>query len=89
MKSVSIKVEGKVQGVWFRKFTKQKADELSVKGFVKNLPDGCVYIEAEGTESAIRQFVAWCHKGSPQAQVLKVTVEDNTINSFSSFEINH
>ena len=49
-------VTGKVQGVWFRDSTLKKAHELGVKGFVKNQPDGSVYIEAEGTPSAIKEF---------------------------------
>jgi acylphosphatase len=56
MKHWNIKVTGKVQGVFFRASTKAVADQLGVKGFVKNLSDGSVYIEAEGDEFALEYF---------------------------------
>ncbi len=68
-KAVSIKVSGKVQGVGFRYHTKQIAKELKVSGFVKNMPDGSVYIEAAGTDWAIDQFTEWCKQGPSWARV--------------------
>ncbi len=68
-KAVSIKVSGKVQGVGFRYHTKQIADELKVSGYVKNMPDGSVYIEAAGTDWAIDQFTEWCKQGPSWARV--------------------
>jgi acylphosphatase len=48
MHHYQITVSGKVQGVWFRKSTQDKARELGLRGFVRNQPDGSVYIEASG-----------------------------------------
>jgi acylphosphatase len=48
MKHINIKITGKVQGVFFRASTKAVADQIGVKGFVKNEKDGSVYVEAEG-----------------------------------------
>lgn len=87
MKAVSLKIYGKVQGVFFRVHTKEKADELGLKGFVRNEPDGTVYTEAEGDANAIKTFVAWCHLGPKQANVTKVETHDSIIKGYTSFEI--
>jgi acylphosphatase len=56
-KRFSIRVNGRVQGVFFRASTKEVADQLGVRGFVRNEPDGKVYIEAEADEEALKRFV--------------------------------
>ncbi|SYZ66612.1 acylphosphatase (plasmid) [Leishmania braziliensis MHOM/BR/75/M2904] len=71
-------VSGRVQGVFYRKYTALKAAELGVTGFVRNLPDGRVEILAEGTKTQVGALEAWCHRGSPEAQVTAVDVEDCT-----------
>jgi acylphosphatase len=87
MKHVKIKISGKVQGVFFRASAKDKARELEVRGFVCNEPDGSVYVEAEGEEEALNQFVAWCSKGPVGAQVGDVMVIDGVLENHSHFEI--
>ncbi len=87
MKCVIIKVEGSVQGVFFRASTKEQADALGVNGFVKNEADGGVYIEAEGDDLALNQFVAWCKVGPPHAVVSHVKVAEGEPKRFSSFKI--
>lgn len=69
----TILVKGKVQGVFYRASAKQKADSLNIKGFVKNLPNDQVYIEAEGNELALSEFIEWCKIGPKNAVVEKVT----------------
>lgn len=63
---------GKVQGVWFRKSTKEMADKLGVSGYVRNRQDGSVHIEAEGETDALEDFVEWCHEGPDLADVSEV-----------------
>lgn len=87
MKCVQIQVNGKVQGVWFRASTQRKANELNIKGIVKNLPNGDVYIEAEGEENALEDFVKWCHQGSDHSRVDNVTVSEIKEKSFENFKI--
>ena len=87
MKHISINVSGKVQGVFFRASTKTKADDLGVKGFVRNEPDGSVYIEAEGTEDVLKLFVAWCHEGPRSAKVHRVDVKESQYIGFTNFDI--
>ena len=68
----NIKVTGRVQGVWFRDSTRQKALELGVTGFVRNEADGSVYVEAEGEKDALEKLTKWCAVGPPAAEVEKV-----------------
>ena len=72
-----IKVSGKVQGVFYRASTKQMADLLGIKGFVRNEPDETVYIEAEGDEEVLVKFIQWCHHGPERAQVTYVSVNEH------------
>lgn len=83
-----IVVKGKVQGVWFRKYTKEKADELHINGFVQNKFDNTVFIEAEGTETAMKKFIELLSVGSPLSKVQDI-VFDNCIEfqGYTDFEI--
>lgn len=83
----NILVTGKVQGVFYRASAQQAAEQLGVTGFVRNQPDGSVYIEAEGDEDQLEQLVAWCRKGPPAAKVEKVVVSNADLVQFRSFDI--
>ncbi len=82
-----LKVYGIVQGVFFRQRTKEKANALGIKGWVRNCDDGSVEIEAEGNPEALDEFVKWCHTGPPRAVVNKVEVSDSALKNFTSFEV--
>jgi acylphosphatase len=82
-----IKISGVVQGVYFRASTREKADALHVTGFVRNEPNGSVYIEAEGEESNLDAFVQWCHRGPAHAVVGKCEVQSEAVKGFGSFTI--
>lgn len=84
---LNIKIYGLVQGVFFRATAKQQADKLKIKGFAKNLPDGSVYIEAEGEENDLNYFIKWCRQGPSMAQVEKVEVSENPLKNFSEFVV--
>lgn len=87
MKNLSVFVTGKVQGVFFRASTKEAADKLGVKGFVRNEKDGSVYIEAEGDEQQLQQFISWCHEGPPHARVQNVNITEGTLKNYPTFEV--
>lgn len=87
MKHVSVTVYGKVQGVFFRASAHEVAVQYGVRGFVKNQPDGSVYIEAEGEDAVLDRFIAWCHQGPPRARVDRVEVVEGNFKSFASFDI--
>ena len=81
------KIYGRVQGVFFRKYTKEKAIELNLNGFVKNESDGTVYFEAEGEPENIEEFKKWCSKGSPGAKVSHIETEEKQVSSYKDFQI--
>jgi acylphosphatase len=74
MKTVRLQivVRGRVQGVYFRQSTRQKAEELGLTGWVANRGDGSVEIEVEGPEPAVRALATWARIGPPAAKVDEV-----------------
>ena len=74
-KTVKIEVFGKVQGVFYRASTKEKAIELGLTGKVKNMNDGSVYIEATGNLEKLNELLEWCHVGPKFANVTSVNSE--------------
>jgi len=87
MSAYSIQVLGKVQGVFFRASTQEKAQQLGVRGWVRNEPDGSVKIWAEGRTENLKELVAWCHRGPTHARVQRVIVDDIAEENFSDFQI--
>ncbi len=75
-KSLQIKISGRVQGVSFRYCTQSKARELGIRGYVKNMPDGSVFIEATGKEDKMDQFVDFCCQGPSMARVDNLETEN-------------
>lgn len=86
-KHISIKVSGRVQGVYYRASTHEEAQRLGLKGFVKNEPDGSVYIEAEGDDAVLDALVEWCRQGPPAARVSNVEVHEGAWTGFSEFTV--
>ncbi len=87
MRAVEIYVSGIVQGVGFRYFTTRVARELGIKGFVKNLPDGRVYIYAIGEEESLEKFISTVRQGPPLAVVRDVEVRNAQVREFERFEV--
>ncbi|WP_106793376.1 acylphosphatase [Aquimarina sp. Aq78] len=86
-KHYNITIKRKVQGVWYRKNTQEKAKTLKIKGHVKNLPNGNVYIEAEGDKNQLSQLLEWCAIGPEFAKVDTVSFEESDLQFFKSFDI--
>ncbi len=76
MKRIHAKVSGIVQGVYFRASTRDTARALGLRGWVKNMPDGSVELEAEGPEEKISQLIKWLNQGPQYARVENVEVEE-------------
>ncbi|MGN7787505.1 acylphosphatase [Niabella sp. 22666] len=88
MLTKKILVTGKVQGVFFRQSTLQKARELGISGHVENLPDGVsVSIIATGIETRIAELISWCQQGPPRAVVKHVEISDQPLQEFKNFSI--
>jgi acylphosphatase len=84
-----IHVTGQVQGVGFRWSAATEARSLDIKGYVKNLPDGSVYLEAEGSREQLNAFVEWCKQGPGFSIVESVNVESFPPVNYSDFLIEH
>jgi acylphosphatase len=87
MKRISILVSGKVQGVFYRVSTEKKAKEIGLTGFVRNEPDGKVYIEAQGTEEQLDELVKWCKRGPERAEVDEITTRTIPLVEGSVFRV--
>lgn len=88
IKQAEIIVSGEVQRVFFRAQTKNKAEELGLVGWVKNLPDGSVGILAQGQEPSLVELIEWCRGGAQFAKADKVEVKWNETNAeFKDFKI--
>ena len=74
MRTVRVRISGRVQGVFFRATCARRADELGVSGWVRNLPDGSLEAVFEGRERSIEAMLAWCREGPPYARVDAVEV---------------
>ncbi len=87
MRRVRVIVSGQVQGVGFRYHTRRVADRLGVTGWVRNLPDGTVEVEAEGDEKSVEDLVAWLADGPAGAQVRHNRVTEMDPTGGSGFDI--
>jgi len=87
---VHVVISGRVQGVFFRAHTVEKADELGLTGWVKNTPDGTVEAVFEGEEGAVDEMLTWCHRGPALARVTKVEATHETFTGeFREFSIRY
>ncbi len=81
-------VSGQVPGVFFRDSTREKAEQLGLTGWVKNLPDGRVEALFEGPSEKVREMVRWCKEGPSHAEVEDVDAEfEASQGSLTSFEV--
>lgn len=87
MKTLKIFISGGVQGVYFRQFIKQKADELKLKGFARNIDDGRVEVVVEGRDENVNEMAEACKKGAPQASVKEIQTQELSHQGFDSFKI--
>ena len=70
-----VRVSGQVQGVFFRDSTRQKAEELGLAGWVRNMPDGQVEALFEGPSERVEEIVRWCKEGPQRASVENVDTD--------------
>lgn len=84
-----IHVKGKVQGVGFRWNSARQARTLGITGFARNMPDGSVYIEAEGFKDMLDEYLGWCRSGPVFSYVDSVEFEEDSPAGYTEFSIEH
>lgn len=85
-----LQIQGKVQGVFFRKSAKELAFRLSISGWIKNGEEGDVQCVIQGDHQALETFISWCKKGPPGANVTNVIIHGfNNDKTLKKFEIVH
>jgi acylphosphatase len=83
-----VRVSGQVQGVFFRDSTRQKAEELGLAGWVRNMPDGQVEALFEGPSERVEEIVRWCKEGPQRASVENVDTDfENAGGDLEGFEV--
>lgn len=87
MPTVHLLIKGKVQGVFYRASAKEIADELGLKGWVKNTDEGNVEAVVSGDEEQLKNFVDWCWKGPRRADVKDVIVTKKEDIQFENFSV--
>ena len=85
--TVHILIKGKVQGVYFRASCKDMADQLDIRGWVRNTVEGHVEVMACGEATKINRLLAWCRQGPPGARVEEALMEEITELVFEKFSI--
>ncbi len=87
LQTIRLIVKGKVQGVFYRQSTKEKANAFGINGTVKNLADGNVEILATGNAEQLQQFTQWCNQGPPRAVVTEIVSTPLPLQPFTNFII--
>lgn len=83
-----VKIYGKVQGVFFRHYTKRVADRLGIKGWIRNCPNGSVEALFQGSPQALERILRWCKRGPSLAKVERVKVKrEKSGSELEGFEI--
>ena len=83
-------VYGYVQGVFFRAFVSTRARELGLTGYVRNMPEGTVEVNAEGERNKLEKLIAYLKVGPPGARVEKVVTNwSKHTGSYSGFNIRY
>jgi acylphosphatase len=84
-----LSITGRVQGVFYRAWAREHADQLGVRGWIRNRPDGHVEAHVEGDEAAVDRMIERLREGPPAAQVENVRIWDADVFGFDDFEVRH
>jgi acylphosphatase len=87
IKNIRITVRGRVQNIGFRYFAVKTAHTFDIKGFVKNEPDGSVYIEAEGEETDLEIFIEHVKQGPSWAIVRETEISSGPVMNYTDFVV--
>lgn len=84
---LQVSVSGRVQGVWFRRFTQQKAESYGVVGWVRNVSDGRVQAILCGDEKSVRQVESWMSQGPELSNVAEIISEQTEWQEYAAFSV--
>ena len=84
-----VRIRGRVQGVFFRAWTRDEARAIGVAGWIRNCSDGSVEAQIEGEDEAVGEFINLLREGPPGARVQAVDVEESDLEGLSDFEVRH
>lgn len=87
MKTIRVYITGIVQGVFFRKFLEEKANEFSVRGFCRNLEDGRIEVVVEGRDERVNEMLDACKKGSQHSEVKDIQIQELRHQGFKDFKV--
>jgi len=87
LQTISITVTGKVQGVFYRNSSKEKALSLGITGKVMNMKNGDVQIIATGNDEQLKILIEWCRQGPPKAKVFSIVIKELQTELFNHFTI--
>lgn len=88
MRRLHLVIHGRVQGVCFRAYARDKAIALGLSGLVRNRRDGTVELMAEGEDPSLQDLLGWCWNGPPWARVEHIDADwDEANGEFSGFDI--
>jgi acylphosphatase len=89
MISVHVRVSGRVQGVFYRAFTKDRATEVGIKGWVRNIPGGGVEAVLEGERQKVGELLRRMKSGPSGAMVLGMELSELEFKGYEDFEIRY
>ena len=87
MKTIKARLSGTVQGVTFRQYIRDNANELNVRGFVRNLENGDVEVVAEGKDEDVNEFLNRCKQGPSYADIKRFNFEEIKHQGLKEFKI--
>ena len=86
-RSIRLSISGSVQGMFFRQFIKENADQLNIRGFIRNLEDGRVEVFLEGNSEEVEKMIEVCKRGTPHSMIRGVSILDEKFQDFKDFKI--
>jgi len=87
LRTVQVRIEGRVQGVGYRVWTERVAIGLGLEGWVRNRRDGSVEAVFQGTDAAVAEMISRCKSGPSGSAVTRVEVLGEGVGAFSGFEV--
>lgn len=86
-KRIKLIIKGRVQAVGYRASCVTAAKKYQIVGSVRNTVNGDVFVDAEGNEEDLQDFISWCNKGPFWAKVTNIIETEDKCGGFTEFKI--